>query len=571
MNGTDVVKEPDLALDVQASFPVGLIRQAREAAAQSNRRVVEVLEEQSGLAPAAFVSTLAATFHYPALPVDALNRLTPDFQLLPYPEALECECMTVRDHEQRLAVVFWDPFDPARQAGFEQRIAEPFMWRLVHRSDFSAYLGRFEESFRAMDGLVRGAEQELCTVGVVEDLSIKSISVDTSPVVKLVHSTVYDALKAGASDIHLETGPSGLKIKYRIDGMLTSVGGVEGLDLAEQIISRIKVMADLDIAEHRIPQDGRFKLAIRGRTVDFRVSIMPSAYGEDSVVRILDKQSLADKILGLRLDSLGFDEDAVTQLRRLASEPYGMMLVTGPTGSGKTTTLYAVLSEINKGHDKIITIEDPVEYQLPGILQIPVNEKKGLTFSRGLRSILRHDPDKIMVGEIRDSETAQIAVQSALTGHLVFATVHANNVLDIIGRFIHMGVDPYNFVSALNGVMAQRLIRLVCANCAEPDRASPKALAASGLTGEQVASFRFRIGRGCGHCHSSGYKGRKAVTEILHLNDDIRERIIAKEPIRRIKEAARASGMRFLREAALDLVRNGETTLEEINRVTFVA
>jgi general secretion pathway protein E len=566
-----MLKEPDEMIDGLASFPLERIRAAREEAFRTKRGIVEVLEQQAGLPQPVFISTLAVTFNYLCLSKEELVRLTPDFQLIAYAEAIEQGCVAVRDVDHNLMIVFYDPFASDRRCWLDERITDPFTMYLVHHEEFAAYLAQYEKSLRAMDGLVSGPNHEERVLGAVAELSIQSISGDTSPVVKLVHSTLYDALKGGASDIHLETGAGGLKIKYRIDGVLMPVGSVEGLDIAEQIISRIKVMADLDIGERRVPQDGRFKVSIQGRAVDFRVSVIPSIHGEDSVIRILDKQTLSDRILGLRLESLAFDQDSITHLRRLATEPYGMMLVTGPTGSGKTTTLYAVLTEINNGRDKIITIEDPVEYQLPGVLQIPVNEKKGLTFSRGLRSILRHDPDKIMVGEIRDSETAQIAVQSALTGHLVFATVHANNALDIIARFIHMGVDPYNFVSALNGVVAQRLIRLVCPQCGESDDPSIKTLAASRLTMETCRSFTFRVGRGCQACLGSGYKGRRAITEILHLDDEIRELIVAKEPIRRIKDAARAKGMRFLREAALDLVKNGESTLEEINRVTFMA
>ena len=566
-----LAKVADEMIEGLASFPLDRIRKAREESSRTGAVLVDVLERHADLPRPLFLSTLAVTFNYLSLSLEELAVLTPDFQLIPYPETVAQGCVAVRDSEHQLLVVFWDPFVTDRQCWLDERIAEPFTRYLVHRDDLMAYLARYEESLRAMDGLARSGESDSRSAGAVAEISIQSISGDSSPVVKLVHSTIYDALKGGASDIHLETGPNGLAIKYRIDGVLTPIGGADGLDIAEQIISRIKVMADLDIAERRVPQDGRFKLSIRGRGVDFRVSVIPSIYGEDSVIRILDKQSLSDRVLGLRLDSLKFDEESKAHLRRLAGEPYGMMLVTGPTGSGKTTTLYAVLTEINNGRDKIITIEDPVEYQLPGVLQIPVNEKKGLTFSRGLRSILRHDPDKIMVGEIRDSETAQIAVQSALTGHLVLATVHANNALDIIARFIHMGVDPYNFVSALNGVVAQRLIRLVCPECGGDDNPSVKDLAASRLTVDACQSFHFRIGRGCSMCHGSGYKGRRTITEILHLDDEIRELIVAKEPIRRIKEAAKTAGMRFLREAALDLVRNGETTLEEINRVTFMA
>jgi general secretion pathway protein E len=350
-----------------------------------------------------------------------------------------------------------------------------------------------------------------------------------------------------------------------------SIGVIKGADLAEQVISRIKVMSELDIAERRVPQDGRFKVSIQGREIDFRVSIMPSIFGEDAVLRILDRQALSDHVEGLTLNQLGFNPADIQLLRRLSSEPYGMLLVTGPTGSGKTTSLYAAISEVNKGHDKIITIEDPIEYQLPGVLQIPVNEKKGLTFARGLRSILRHDPDKIMVGEIRDAETAQIAIQAALTGHLVFTTVHANNVFDVIGRFSHMGVDPYSFVSALNGIAAQRLVRLLCPHCTVDERPSDEMIAESGIDSEHAKTFRFRAGKGCGQCRGSGYRGRNAIAEILLLNDEIRELIIAQEPIRKIKEAARKNGTRFLREAALDMVKNGSTSLEEANRVTIVA
>jgi general secretion pathway protein E len=330
-------------------------------------------------------------------------------------------------------------------------------------------------------------------------------------------------------------------------------------------------MAELDISERRVPQDGRFKVAIDGRAIDFRVSIIPSVFGEDAVLRVLDKQSLTEKVHGLTLDSLGFDAESVSQLRRLSSLPYGMLLVTGPTGSGKTTTLYAAISETQTGNDKIVTIEDPVEYQLPGVLQIPVNEKKGLTFARGLRSILRHDPDKIMVGEIRDPETAQIAIQSALTGHLVFTTVHANNVFDVMGRFVHMGVDTYSFVAALSGILAQRLVRVVCEQCADSYTPSRQLLEESRLNIVAHAAHEFRVGRGCKHCRGTGYRGRKAVGELLVLNDEIREAIIARAPVRQLKELAARSGIRLIRQSALELVRSGETTLEEVNRVTTLA
>jgi general secretion pathway protein E len=406
----------------------------------------------------------------------------------------------------------------------------------------------------------------------VEDLSLKAIAEETSEVVRLVRSTLRDALHVGASDVHLETLPGGLVLKFRIDGILSQVKTIQDAKQAEEAIARVKVLAELDITERRVPQDGRFKAIDRGRAVDFRVSIMPSIHGEDAVLRVLDKQSLYESTRqSLSLDSLGFEPADVKRLRRLSHEPYGMLLVTGPTGSGKTTTLYAAISEINNGQDKIVTIEDPVEYQLAGVLQIPVNEKKGLTFARGLRSILRHDPDKIMVGEIRDSETANIAVQSALTGHLVFTTVHANNVFDVIGRFVHMNVDLYGFVSALNAILAQRLVRMVCPHCVEPERPSDEALVESGLEPQRTLDWNFVIGKGCRECRGAGYKGRKAIAELLVLNDEVRELITSRAPLRELKDAARRGGTRFLRDAAFEAVRNGETTLQEINRVTFVS
>ena len=554
-----------------APIPGALLQAARAEAVRLRRRLVDVLEEQLDLPAPAFTARLGATLHYPVLAMDQLHGLAPAFDLLPFQLAQQKTCIAFRDADARLLLVSGDPFVPGLNAWAEERLPAPFVWQLAHHADVAAFLARFEESMRAMENVLSLDNTDDSAALQLADLSLKSISEDTSPVVRLVHSTLYDALKTGASDIHLETIANGLVIKYRIDGVLSQVGSVPRSDFAEQVVSRIKVMSELDIAERRVPQDGRFKVSMRGREVDFRVSIMPSIFGEDAVLRILDKQALSDQVKGLRLDFLGFDEHTLKAMRHLSNEPYGMVLVTGPTGSGKTTTLYAAITEINHGHDKIITIEDPVEYQLSGVLQIPVNEKKGLSFARGLRSVLRHDPDKIMVGEIRDPETAQIAVQAALTGHLVFTTVHANNVFDVIGRFMHMGVDPYSFVSALNGVLAQRLVRVSCPHCSAPYVPSDSLLADSGLTRAATAAYDFRAGNGCGQCRGSGFKGRKAISEILNLNDEIRELIVAREPIRKIKDAARRNGTRYLREGALELVANGETTLQEINRVTFVA
>ncbi len=542
---------------------------ARKRALSQGISVIQALEDAGGYTPDELTQQLGQLLHMPALEMKTIHTLTPAFDMLPFAEAIIHECALFR-HEQRYLLAVSNPFSHKLRAWAEERFNPPVEWHIVHPGDLTAFFAQQEKTMRAMDQVLHTTELDKMQSGI-EDLSLKSINEGTSQVVRLVHSTLYDAHKSQASDIHLEMTVGALSIKYRIDGVLTSIGVIQGGDLAEQVISRIKVMSELDIAERRVPQDGRFKISIQGREIDFRVSIMPSIFGEDAVLRILDRQALSDHIEGLTLNQLGFNAAAIASIRRLSAEPYGMLLVTGPTGSGKTTSLYAAISEVNKGNDKIITIEDPIEYQLPGVLQIPVNEKKGLTFARGLRSILRHDPDKIMVGEIRDAETAQIAIQAALTGHLVFTTVHANNVFDVIGRFSHMGVDPYSFVSALNGIAAQRLVRLLCVHCSVDEQPTEELLADSGIAADTVNQYHFRSSKGCGQCRGSGYRGRNAIAEILLLNDEIRELIVAQEPIRRIKEAARNNGTRFLREAALDMVKQGLTSLEEANRVTIVA
>ena len=559
------------------SITLAQVNHAKAIASQTQQPLLNVLEETSNLSADDFVAALGALMHYPTLSILQLYQGEPDFLLLPFAEASKQQCVALRGENGALLLAFANPFDAHLQTKVELQLSQTnnqaWVWMLAHSQDIAAYLAHHETHMRALDNVVgqQGDVQHL-PMGI-EDISLKSISEDTSAVVKFVRSTLYDALKAGASDIHLETDAQGLTVKYRIDGVLSHEGGIQGAAQAEQAISRIKVMSELDIAERRIPQDGRFKVLVQGgeskaREVDMRVSIMPSVFGEDAVLRILDRKALSDEAKGLSLDTLGFAPAIKARFRLLAEEPYGMLLVTGPTGSGKTTTLYGIISEINTGQDKIVTIEDPVEYQLPGVLQIPVNDKKGLTFARGLRSILRHDPDKIMVGEIRDAETAQIAVQSALTGHLVLTTVHANNVFDVIGRFTNMQVDAYSFVSAINGILAQRLVRINCTHCSVNDLPDAALIAKSGLTLEQAARYQFKKGQGCGQCHGTGYKGRKAIAELLCFNDEIRELIVTQEPVRKVKEAARANGTRTMREAALDLVQRGETTLQEINRVT---
>jgi len=564
MNAPGAVLAEPIAPEVTA--------EARSAARAARRRMVDVLEEKLALDPDAFIARLGATVRVAVLHMDELRRSTPAFDLLPFSECAQRGCALLRAPDGELALATDDPFSAELAAWAEERLAQPFAWRLVHRGDLVAFLAGHEETLRALDSVQGEAVVSEEDQGRVEDLSLRAISDETSEVVRLVRSTLRDALKIGASDVHLESVAGGLAIKFRIDGILSQIKLIQDTQQAEQAIARVKVLAELDVTERRVPQDGRFKALDRGRAVDFRVSIMPSIHGEDAVVRVLDKQSLYEtERQQLSLDALGFGANEVQALRRLSYEPYGMLLVTGPTGSGKTTTLYAAISEINNGQDKIVTIEDPVEYQLPGVLQIPVNEKKGLTFARGLRSILRHDPDKIMVGEIRDADTANIAVQSALTGHLVFTTVHANNVFDVIGRFMHMNVDLYSFVSALNAILAQRLVRLVCPHCAEDVVPDEALLHDSGLDLAATHGYRFRAGRGCRECRGAGFKGRRAIAELLILNDDIRELIAQRAPVRSIKQAAQANGTRFLREAAFEAVKSGETTLQEINRVTFVA
>jgi general secretion pathway protein E len=548
-----------------------LVAQARAEAAAGGRRILELLEEKCGLPRIHAVATLARGFGFRALTPATLGGLTPAFDIVSFSAAGERECLALRDAHGALVVAVCDPWSSTLRSWAEEHIRPSFTWGLIHPADLADILSRHEESLTAVEGLARDDDSAPRNTQAAENISLRRIHEDSSPVVRFVNSTLYDAIKSTASDIHFETSPRGLSVKYRIDGVLVPANTPRMQESADQVLSRIKVMAELDIAERRIPQDGRFRAAVNGREIDFRVSVMPSIHGEDAVLRILDKQYLAEGGAGLRIDVLGFDALSKSILRRLAREPYGMLLVTGPTGSGKTTTLYAVINEINDGRDKIVTIEDPVEYQLNGVLQIPVNEKKGLGFARGLRSILRHDPDKILVGEIRDPETAQIAVQAALTGHLVFTTVHANNVFDVIGRFVHMQVEPYSFVSALNGIVAQRLVRIICPHCARDASPAAQLIEASCIVPERAAEFAFREGAGCGECRGTGFRGRKAIAEVLNLNEEIRELIVARSPFRELRIAARKNGTVYLREQALALVARGETTLEEINRVTLVA
>jgi type IV pilus assembly protein PilB len=478
-------------------------------------------------------------------------------------------CVPVRREGGRLVLAFGALDDPAKIDELEFLLERPIEAVAAPPERVAALLRRHRGGELLLEQASEGLRLQLVADDETESVDARALPAE-SPIVRLVDSLILGAIDRRASDIHVETKDREVIVKYRIDGVLYPA--VEPLDSRhhDTIISRIKVMSELDIAEKRVPQDGRFRLRVKGRTIDFRVSTMPSIHGEDVVIRILDKEQLQAAFRDLRLNVLGFSEADLRKLRKYITEPYGMVVVTGPTGSGKTTTLYAALSEIASPEDKIITIEDPVEYQIPLIVQVPVNEKKGLTFARGLRSILRHDPDKIMVGEVRDPETAQIAVQSALTGHLVFTTVHANNVFDVIGRFIHMGVEPYNFVSALNCVMAQRLVRLLCAGCKRPAGVSESALRESGLDPDLYHDQVFYDAAGCDDCGYTGFLGRTAVAELLDMSDRIRQLVIERRPAVELKQAAREEGMTFLRDSALEKVFAGLTTLREINKVTFV-
>jgi type IV pilus assembly protein PilB len=471
-----------------------------------------------------------------------------------------------------LEIVVSDPTNLPMIDELAVLLSTPIKIAVGPKSAIEAILKKSESSQRVLEEATESFQLQILKEDENGDeaLTVEKLTSDISPIIRLVDSTIYTAIQRRASDIHIETQDDAVHVKYRIDGVLQPAMRPIAKQFHSSIISRIKVMAELDIAEKRVPQDGRFKLRMPGKTIDFRVSIMPSVHGEDSVIRILDKESISEQFTELRLDILGFPDAELKRFRKYIAEPYGMVLVTGPTGSGKTTTLYAALSEIKSIEDKIITIEDPVEYQLRGITQIPINEKKGLTFARGLRSILRHDPDKIMVGEIRDSETAQIAINSALTGHLVFTTVHANNVLDVLGRFLNMGVEAYQFVSALNCVLAQRLVRTICHHCKRPAKVTRTLLEESGLDPSLEFTHTFYEGIGCIECGGTGYKGRTAICELLDLTDRIREMILEKRPTSEIKKAAREEGMRFLRESAVERVMDGTTTLREINKVTFV-
>jgi type IV pilus assembly protein PilB len=503
------------------------------------------------------------------------QRIDPElFRTIPADLMFRYNFVPLEIHGNVLSIAAADPGQVQMSDELPLLLGKKLAIKVATPRQIADLLKRTEQSQRVLE---QATEAFTLQVAKEEEESEETISGDrltrdttVSPVVRLVETIIFTALERRASDIHIEARDTEVAVKYRIDGVLQHAMQPIAKEWHSTVLSRIKVLSDLDIAERRVPQDGRFRVKYKGRFIDLRVSIMPASHGEDAVLRVLDKETLSEKFQSLNLDVVGFSPEETRRFRRYIREPYGMVLVTGPTGSGKTTTLYAAVNEIKSDEDKIVTIEDPVEYMLRGITQIPVNEKKGLTFARGLRSILRHDPDKIMVGEIRDQETAQIAIQSALTGHLVFTTVHANNVTDVIGRFINMGVEPYNFVSALNCIMAQRLVRVVCPKCKRPKKYSREELTESGLDPAVWSAVALVEGSGCLECSGTGFHGRTAICELLDLTDRIREMIVDRRPTSEIKRVAREEGMITLRESGLAKIRAGITTLKEINKVTFV-
>lgn len=544
----------------------------QEAARASNQTLTALLLERGTLTDKMIGQVLADQYGLPWHDLHEFRVPTSLMKTIPVELMHRYGFVPIDQEDDVLVIAISDPQnlrmidELEHQLGFELRLV------VSSKSAIEKALGNSEGNSQVLTRI----KAELDPVLIKEDekgeevLSVERITQDLSPVVKLVNTIILTALGKQASDIHIEPTERSVEVKFRIDGVLYLAMDPFDSGIHSSLISRLKIMSELDIAERRIPQDGRFKLLVNQRTIDFRVSILPSVYGESVVIRILDKQHVSAGVQGLRLEALGYTGEDLARFRRAITRPYGMILVTGPTGSGKTTTLYAALNEVHSDEDKIITIEDPVEYQLKGIVQIPVNEKKGLTFARGLRSILRHDPDKIMVGEIRDLETAQIAIQSALTGHLVFTTVHANNAFDVISRFVNMGIEPYNFVASLSCILAQRLVRSICQACKVPVHISPEQCRESGIEYDQVKQYTFFEGKGCQDCNGLGFRGRKAITEFLDMTDSIKEMILHEKSSSEIRVAAIAQGLTSLRQAALEMVFRGETTLKEINRVTPV-
>jgi len=556
----------------RGKVPADVVDQVLKEYKDTGLRLGEALCEKGYLTEADVAQAIAEQFHLSYYALDHFRIDPMFFKTIPVEWMYRYPFIPYAEQDGAVIIVIPDPTRLSAMDELELTLKRRIVFGISTKSAILEVLKRSEGGGQVLKQIQE--DFKLTLVPETEEgdavLSVEKISKDMSPVIKLLDTLLLTALQKRASDIHIEAYEHDVDMKYRIDGLLYPAMDPLDIKFHAALISRIKVLAELDITEKRVPQDGRFKMRFDSRKVDFRVSILPGIFGEDAVIRILDKAYITAGISALRLDRLGFNAQDLQRFQRAIHEPYGMVLVTGPTGSGKTTTLYAALTEVNTFEDKIITIEDPVEYQLDGIVQIPVNEKKGLTFSRGLRSILRHDPDKIMVGEIRDSETAHIAIQSALTGHLVFTTVHANNAFDVIGRFVNMGIEPYNFVSSLNCILAQRLVRALCPHCKRQGLVSEAMLEASGLDVARYRHTPFYEPMGCVECSQTGFRSRLAITEFLSLSDKIREMILARRASSEIRHVAMEEGMTTLRKSGLEKAFQGETTLREINRVTLV-
>lgn len=552
------------------NFSIAEIAAARIRSLEAGAPVLELLAEQRRGTAGATLKAIGQMLCVPVLSADELVAVEPDFSVIAYSDCVQRGLACCR-HRGEECLLLTDPFDDESRWWATLRNARAATRLLLTEpKTLTAWLTACEETLAALTLAPRDRSAGR-SVSDATDLTLATIGGESNLIVRTVNSTLFDALKSGASDIHLESDVSGLAVKFRLDGVLVPIGHLAGVEQAAQIVSRVKVLSELDIAERRIPQDGRLSVTYRGRAIDVRVSVMPSVHGEDVVLRILDRQHLSETLEGLSLGKLGFDDDTVTRFKRLCAQPYGMVLVTGPTGSGKTTTLYAALIETRDPREKVITIEDPVEYHLEGVLQIPVNERKGLSFAKGLRSILRHDPDRILVGEIRDQETATIAVQSALTGHLVYTTVHANNAFDVLSRFTQLGVDGYELAAALNGVLAQRLLRMVCEGCAEPIDEAQANQEARGVMDRWKRPVRFVKAVGCLHCRGTGYRGRRAIGELLLMTPELKGALANRRNAADILSMAATTGLVTLREQALRLVGQGLTTMEEADRVTLAA
>jgi general secretion pathway protein E len=540
------------------------IEEALATQKTSGRRIGEILLGMKAITAEALGFALAAQQgldFLKSIPDDAATNELLD--LIPIGFAKEYKIFPMNRVDGRLTVAVADPSDtrPLNDlasltgACVEAAVATPEeILRAINRS-YERQAGQTEEFIEDIEGGIGGLAAGFEPTDLLD-------TSDEAPIIRFVNSLITQAYKQRASDIHIEPFERELIARYRIDGILYEVLRPPHRAQAS-IISRIKIMANLNIAEKRLPQDGRFRVRIAGKDVDVRVSTLPTAFGERVVMRLLDKASNV-----LTLEEIGMDPTMLRLINNMITKSHGIFLVTGPTGSGKTTTLYASLTRLNSREKNIITVEDPIEYQLPGVGQIQVNPKIDLTFAAGLRSILRQDPDIIMVGEIRDGETAEIAVQSALTGHMVFSTLHTNDAASALTRLVEMGIEPFLAASSIVGIMAQRLVRQICPHCKESYRPTPEMLREMGLAGSVPEGVEFYRGAGCSQCMDIGYRGRTGIYELMTVDEQVRDLLLQNKDSASIKSAAVKKGMKTLRDAGLALALAGETSIEEILRVT---